>query len=152
MIQFETFREISIFKEKFALVRLPQRANVGLGFITWPNLGLDRLRMRNTFRMDLLCVRHKEHKEGGTHLSTHVCDPLLWCDWLRAFIAVVDGMPLYICMCTTQRRCHTLVLSWCNGVTSHVVLSIRTSFWREFLINLLKINNSNRPGKLWSPN
>ena len=33
-------------------------------------------------------------------------------------------------------------------VTSHVVVSIWTTFWREFSVNLLKINNSNRPGKL----
>ena len=34
-------------------------------------------------------------------------------------------------------------------VTSHVVVSIWTTFWREFSVNLLKINNSNRLGKLW---
>ena len=28
--------------------------------------------------------------------------------------------------------------------------SFGTTFWREFPVNLLKINNSNRPGKLWS--
>ena len=32
---------------------------------------------------------------------------------------------------------------------SYDVTSHRTTFWREFFVNLLKINNSNHPGKLW---
>ena len=122
---------------QITFVSLPQTAKVRLGFITWPNLGLGRLRMRNAYRINLLGVRHIE---GGTRA----------CDHNRAsvLIAAVDGMLCtYICTRTTQGRCpHSMPL---YSVLGWRVISIRTTFWREFLVNLLKINNSNRPGKLW---
>ena len=49
----------------------------------------------------------------------------------------------------SKHKSKKLLLKKCQQQLTHMTSHRKNYFWREFLVNLLKINNSNRPGKLW---
>ena len=115
-------------------VHLGSENFVRLGFITWPLLGLDRLRMRNAHRVYLLdCVVKKNTRPlvGRTYYIAVVAAVVRMCDWL----------------CHEERGVCFPYSWWCTYLRATQILrkliSDVTKFWANH-----RPENSNKPTKL----